>query len=479
MNLVVVLVPVVGIEFARLYERTLLDALERDMRHQAALAGRVLEEDLTQGRGLDDPSHERFLSRAAEATRMRIRVVDAEGRVIADSHASGPPEGPEPEPPSLLPSLSDAYSVGRSRANPGERWPPPGERREVRDALAGHPSAYTRVRARHPAVLLFVTEPIRREGEVVGAVYVVRSTQPVLVELYRIRRGLYQVLGVALFFTLFVTLALAFSISRPLSRLSRAAKRIARGERDVPIPVGGGGEIRELGEAFDVMTDRLDERMKYISDFAADVAHEFKSPLTSIRGAAELLAEGAADDPEARARFLRNIELDTQRLDRLVSRLLELSRIEASDAAMSTLDLEGLLARAAKRADSAHNAVRVRYDADARMVRGRTADLETAVLNLLDNALRHSPEGADVDVTAQRSADALVVTVRDRGPGIPDASLGAIFDRFFTTDAEGEGTGLGLAIVKSVIEAHGGAVAAANHPDGGAVFTLTLPLRAT
>src|SRR6185312_13870744 len=146
--------------------------------------------------------------------------------------------------------------------------------------------------------------------------------------------------------------------------------------------------------------------LRYISDFAADVAHEFKSPLTSIRGAAELLGEGAADDPEARARFLRNIELDVARLDRLVSRLLELSRIEASSETMAPVDLPALLRRVIDRASTPDRAIELRFAGPRaegprpapRSLRAREADLETALLNLLDNAVRFSPPGAPVEV---------------------------------------------------------------------------------
>jgi len=136
-------------------------------------------------------------------------------------------------------------------------WPEVPFRPEVQDALAGRPAAITRVRARQPDVLLFIAEPIRHRGAVAGAVYAVRSTQPVLFELYRIRSGLLRVLAVALLFTGGVTLLLAWSISRPLGRLSRAARRVAAGEPDVEIPISGGGEIRELGEAFASMREQL------------------------------------------------------------------------------------------------------------------------------------------------------------------------------------------------------------------------------
>ena len=282
---------------------------------------------------------------------------------------------------------------------------------------------------------------------------------------------------VAFCFTATVTLLLAWSISRPLGRLSRAAKRVAAGQPDVIIPVGGGGEIAELGESFAAMKDRLDARLRYISEFAADVAHEFKSPLTSIRGAAELLGEGAADEPDARARFLRNIELDVARLDRLVSRLLELSRIEASSEAMTLIDLPALLGRVVGRASGPEQPVELRYAASWQAIRAREMDLETALLNLLDNAVRFSPPGVAVEVEVTGGAGQVRIAVMDRGPGISEANLPKIFDRFFTTDADRDGTGLGLAIVKAVIEAHGGSIRVESEPGKGATFTVTLPVR--
>jgi two-component system sensor histidine kinase ChvG len=225
------------------------------------------------------------------------------------------------------------------------------------------------------------------------------------------------------------------------------------------------------------MKQRLDARLRYIEGFAADVAHEFKSPLTSIRGAAELLEEGAADDPEARRRFLRNIELDVARLDRPVSRLLELSRIEASSEAMTLIDLEALLARVVERAGSPERPVELRYRASARFLRARETDLETALLNLVENAVRFSPPGEPVEIEVTGGVPAVAVAITDRGPGISPANLPKIFDRFFTTDAEKNGTGLGLSIVRSVITAHAGTVEVKSAPGEGASFTVTLPTR--
>ncbi|MFO0588697.1 MAG: ATP-binding protein [Polyangiaceae bacterium] len=489
-NLAVLLVPIAGLEFARIHERQLNEALERDMKNQAALVRAQVEEDFGRDVPLSDPSHAAILRTAARSTRTRIRLLDKDGAVIVDSHEYGPPEGPEPPPPHLLPrpistgrrgSLRSYASVSSAdSADPTDlpTWTPIPERAEVRAALTGTTSTYTRIRSRDPGVFFFVAEPIRGPGRIIGAVYAARSTRPVMVELYRIRAGLIRVLLIASCFTAAISLLLAYSISRPLLRLSRAAKRVAAGEPGVKIPVGGGGEIADLGESFALMKDRLDARMRYISEFAADVAHEFKSPLTSIRGAAELLGEGAADEPDARARFLRNIELDVARLDRLVSRLLELSRIEASSHPLMPVDLPALLARVTDRASGPDQPIELRYRAMTREVRARESDLETALLNLLDNAVRFSPPGAPVLVEVDEDTESLRIAVRDSGPGISPANLSRVFDRFFTTDADKDGTGLGLSIAKAVIESHGGHVRVDSAPGQGATFTVTLPVRA-
>lgn len=491
-NLAVLLVPVVGLEFARIYERQLLSSLERDMRNQAALTREMLETGMARDRPLAAPEVGLTITSAARQTRTRIRILDERGVPVLDSHEHGPPEGPEPPAPTILPSSAydtarrvrsggtDVRQVASSSAPewfspPQEIWPIVPERREVRSALAGHPDAYTRVRDAEPAVFLFLSEPIRFEGEVIGVVYVTRSTRPVLAELYKIRTGLIEVLVVAVVLTLLLTLILAWSISRPLSRLARAARRIAKGERGVDVPVGGGGEIGELGAAFATMTEKLDARMRYISEFTADIAHELKSPLTSIRGAAELLGEGAADDPEARARFLANIQLDAERLDRLATRLLELSRIDVSQAPMEPFDLAAMVGRVVDRTHAEDQPVDVTWHTPLRRWTGRVEDLERALLNLVENGLRFSEPGVAVEIHVRQVPEKrLAIEVRDRGPGVPDAHRRKVFERFFTTDADRHGTGLGLAIVKSVAEAHGGKIELESPAGGGALFRMTL-----
>jgi two-component system, OmpR family, sensor histidine kinase ChvG len=473
-NLVVLLVPVVGLEFARIYERQLLASLERDMKNQATLVRAHLEEALRDGDDFTRAAtrEEGILERAAKTTRTRIRVLDQAGLTVADSHKSGPPEGEELAAPSMLPEIDS----GTRARDEGPKWPDVPDRPEVKDARVGTPSTITRVRGRAPAVLLFMAEPVRQAGGVAGVVYVTRSTQPVLVELYRIRTGLLQLLGVALAITAGVTLALAFSITRPLVRLSGAARRVAAGELGVPIPVSGSGEIQDLAVAFSSMKERLLLRLRFAREFAADVAHELKSPLTSIRGAAELLAEGAFDDPEARQRFLKNIQLDVDRLDKLATRLLVLGRLEASEAPMAPVDVAALARRVAERAALPEKPVEVRGPASV-VVPGREDDLETAVANLVENAVRHSPAGQPVIVTVEGRSQGAEVRIADRGAGISPANLEKIFERFFTTEAERGGTGLGLAIVRAVANAHGGEITCESTAGEGSSFTMTLGFR--
>jgi len=475
-NLFVVLIPALGLEFARVYERQLLDALERDMRHQAALLRDSLEAALERGEKLEPSRLDAVLGDAARHTRTRLRIVSQATGVVVDSHRAGPPEGPEPEIPWLARRRPELRVLSLPRAEP-EPPLPILERRELSLAFSGKRATMTRVAEDPPAVFLFLAEPVRVQGRVEAAVYVTRSTHPVLLELYRIRRGLIAVLLVTVAIAVALTLLLSFSISSPLERLARAARRITRGDTGVAIPRGGGGELGELSAAFSDMTQKLEARHRYISDFAADVAHAFKSPLTSIRGAAELLSEGAADDPEARRRFLENIELDARRLDRLVTRLLELSRIDASDAAPAAVSLEELVGRVVRRSQGPGGNVVVDYRSHVALIQARAVDLETALANLIDNALRYCPPDSEVTVRVESAGDRHVsIHVIDRGPGVLPAQLPHLFERFFTTDADGEGSGLGLAIVKSVAEAHGGSASVRSEPGRGSEFVLTLPI---
>lgn len=470
-NVIVVAVPLIGVGFARMHERQLLAAQERDMIHQAALVRALVTAD---------PDGPRLAARgpalvaAARDTRTRIRLLDDRGVVVADSHAAGPPEGAEPAVPHLYggrgpthaPEVPEAVDVAA--------------RREVRAALAGRYGAASRLWGKQERVYLFAALPILgarpgpAPGPVAGVVYVTRSTQAVKLQLFRLRSWLVDLLALALLTTTVLSLFLAATIARPLGELSRAAERMARGDRAARLALDRADEIGQLSRAIERMATELDRRAREQRALAADISHELKTPLTGIRGAAELLRDGAADDPAARARFLDMILADAARLDRLVVRLLELARLESDDAAVEEVDL---VARARAALDRLPPGVATRLAAPAGsgLARVRPAALDAALDNLLANAAQHAAPGTTVTLRVQAAGRRLRVAVHNHGGPISAAVQARLWDRFFTTRAAAGGSGLGLAIVRAVATAHGGEVGVSSDAAAGTTFWIELP----
>lgn len=222
-------------------------------------------------------------------------------------------------------------------------------------------------------------------------------------------------------------------------------------------------------------------------DFVANVSHELRTPLTAVRGYVEALIDGGPDQTEAK-RFLEIIGRHTLRMERLVRDLLRLARLDAGQEPIdrAPCSIESLFDAVQAELESALGArrqsVQQRIAADAQVVSGDAAKLHDALRNLLENATNYAPEGTTIEMAAERRQGRIVLTVADQGPGIPEADLPRVFERFYRVDKarardgrDRGGTGLGLAIVKHLIELHGGTVGAANRPAGGAVFTLDLP----
>ena len=472
-NLIIVMVPVIGIEGARSFERESLKALEQDMLHHAQIIRTVLEQNLDQQGKPRFAIAARALERVAQRTRMRIRLLSRKGKLIADSHLKGAPEGPEPPVPKLF-GASEQPERNHPSNQPSTDPGPLHDRSEIKAAQLGQLSTSTRIHERILRVFLFVALPVMVNRRVEGVVYITRSTVPVLRSLYRLRTHLYMVLAVALGLTVLMSFFLAWTISRPLTHLTSAARRIAEGDRSVSLHLHRSDEIGQLARNFDAMVQKLDARASYISEFAANISHEFKTPLASIRGAAELLADGANEDPVARERFLQNILSDTVRLDRLVSRILELSRIEATLEHREVFDFADLVLKVADRFPD--HPVEVHLEQDALPFRGNRAHLESALGALVENAVLYSEEGQRVDFSAGLDdRGTLVATVEDHGRGISEANQAKVWQRFFTTEAAGGGTGLGLAMVATVVQAHGGTVDLTSEPGKGSRFEIRLP----
>jgi two-component system phosphate regulon sensor histidine kinase PhoR len=222
-------------------------------------------------------------------------------------------------------------------------------------------------------------------------------------------------------------------------------------------------------------------------DFVANVSHELRTPLTAVRGYVEALLDGPSDPEEAR-RFLETIARHTLRMERLVRDLLRLARLDAGQETLERVPcaveslFTGVATELAAAIEARGQRVVMRVGADAGTVRGDPAKLHDALRNLLENATNYAPDGTAIVMTSAVERDRILLTVADEGPGIPESDLPRVFERFYRVDKarsrssrDPGGTGLGLAIVKHLVGLHGGTVAAANRPRGGAVFTIELP----
>jgi two-component system, OmpR family, sensor kinase len=246
-------------------------------------------------------------------------------------------------------------------------------------------------------------------------------------------------------------------------------------------------EVGRLGIAFNAMLDRLErafgqrqESEDRLRRFLADASHELRTPLASIRGYAELFRMGAARSEEDVAKAMRRIEDEAARMGVLVEDLLTLARLdEIAEAPHTEIDLSALAADAVGDAAAVAPEREISIEADAgAVVLGDAHQLRQVLGNLLRNALVHTPAGTPVEVSVV-SDGGVRLEVRDHGPGLPTGDPAALFERFWRAEGGRErgraGAGLGLAIVAAIVDAHGGRVAAANAPEGGAVFSVWLP----
>lgn len=263
-----------------------------------------------------------------------------------------------------------------------------------------------------------------------------------------------------------------------LTRIDVELGNPSRWLRATALPAGDDGAV--LLVIGDVTESRRLEAVR--RDFVANASHELKTPVASIRAAAEILREGALDDPPAAARFTEQLERESMRLSRIVSDLLDLSRLETGHEPPERVSLGRLVGEETERLrDEAHAAgvhLEVETDDDAR-IEGSARDLALLVRNLVDNAIGYTPAGGRVDVTVRADPEQVVLEVRDTGIGIPQRDLPRVFERFYRVDRarsrETGGTGLGLAIVKHVAENQGAPVEVTSELGVGTTFTVTFP----
>lgn len=383
----------------------------------------------------------------------RLLLYDAKGHVVYDS---------------------------RGNSDPGTDF---SEREDVRTALAGEYGSRWELPYEGPSVDLYSTLPVNVDGRVVGAVTVSKPTG----QLYRfIRRSLLHLLipgTVALCVATAMAYAMSAYITRTLWSIARKAERVAAGEPNVRVETWTRSELGMMARAFEKMRRKL-EGKEYVEEMVANLSHELKTPLSAIRGSAEILEDVAIDDTETRGRFLRNIQSEVGRLDRIVSNLLALARIEVHpgrdtpepvDAAAVLREVGAVYSVRAE-----HAGVQFATDVpeESIPVRLGVGDLENLVATLLDNALRFTCEGGAVTLSLGRTETHVTMRVKDNGVGIDPELLPKVFDRFFTTESPrtgNRGTGLGLAIARSIAISGRGEIEVKSEPGLGTEFTVTLP----
>ena len=314
-----------------------------------------------------------------------------------------------------------------------------------------------------------------------------QSTTRLFRALDQTRLGVFKVFLASVGVAAVLSLLVSTTFVRPLRRLRDESRAILDRRGRLRGRFRGSrrrDEIGELARALEELTRRLEDHARFTESFAADLGHELKNPLASIRSATEVLAE--VDTPLERRRFLELVQREVARMEHLVTGSRELARIDAGieTEERSTVDLGGLLSAIVE-------GYRLRAGAGPRVelgpapgpvpVRGVPERVTAVFENILDNALSFSPRGGTVRVELTHHAGWVVATITDEGPGLPAGSEELIFSRFYSY-RPGEGksddghTGLGLALVKAIVEGYGGSVGAATRPEGGAVFTVRLPV---
>ncbi len=516
-NIVGLIILVAGVLVLNQYQAGLIDARINSLATQGQLIAGALAEFAILDPEISNPEPQiaidaaiPIIRRMALVTNTRVRLYDSHGDLVLDSRnliSVNRVRSYQLPPPGAV--LGDWPVVGRiydwivgflprsnlprydeSRQDSGWNY------EEVAYALAGDPYHMIRVTDKSEMVIS-VSVPVQRLKVLQGALLL--STEGGDIdEIVRTERlSILQTFLIALCVTVLLSILLAQTIARPIRRLAEVSEKVRFG-RDgrVPIPnlKGRQDEIGDLSIVLGDMTDALYTRIDSIEQFAADVAHEIKNPLTSLRSAVETLE--ATTDPKRQKRLLGIIIEDVARIDRLITDISDASRLDAelTRTEMGDVCIPVLLETLTKIYDATQKpgipTIRLTIDSgalppEALTVPGFEHRLGQVVRNIIDNAISFSEPQDEIRLHAKLADKNIVITIDDQGPGIPEENLETIFERFYTQrpSAEdfGKNSGLGLAISKQIIEAHRGRIFASNRRDSkgvvqGARFTIELPL---
>lgn len=513
-NILALVVLFAGMLFLDNYRRGLISAELAALQTQteliaAALGESAVDPELPAGEALNPRLAQQMIRRLVETTGTRARLFGIDGSLLADSRMLAGPGGmvqitelPVPKTTTeALEVLLGLYDLIATRLSTGAALVPYSEYavqtaadyQEVVHALSGGVKEMVRSAPGADGMVLSVAAPVQRYKQVLGALMLNKTSRDIDAAVLDVRLDILKVFAIALAVTVLLSLYLARTIARPILRLAAAAEGIRRDRhrrRTLPDFGNRSDEIGQLAGALREMTEALWLRMDAIERFAADVAHEIKNPLSSLRSAVETAAR--VDDPAQRQKLLDIIQQDVQRLNRLISDISDASRLDAelSRAESRPVDVGQMLATLVDvtEAAAAEHEMRLRLDVHNRgklVVNGIEDRLVQVYRNLIVNAMSFSPPGGMIMLKAARRNGMVVTEVLDEGPGIPEGKEKEIFLRFYSERPQGEKfgmhSGLGLSISKQIVEAHGGSVDAENRraKNGrvkGARFVVRLPV---
>ena len=503
---------VAGILFLDEYKNNLIEAELSALATQSEMFAVALSEgavtETASGHYRVSNISKQMVRRLVKTTGTRARLFRQDGQIIADSRrlvGAGRMIEIEELPPakgsvSMLSKAFDVFDHIMLRFLPGRQFPQYIERPVQRitdypEAVASLDGEYIKsVKAgKGDLLVLSVSVPVQRYKQVLGALMLTKGSSAIDAALYEVRRRILEVFAVAIAVTVLLSIYLSGTIARPLKRLAAAAELVSHDfgrQHQIPDMSARRDEIGELATTLREMTDALWARMDATERFAADVAHEIKNPLTSLRSAVETAAR--LKDPEQQAKLMTIIQEDVVRLDRLISDISDASRLDA-ELSRTKFDLVDMGAMLAALVDmhNDYNAgspkVRLEHidgDKGSLMMAGMDGRLAQVFQNLITNALSFSPKQGRITLVVVQTGSEICIYVDDEGPGIPTGLEQKIFERFYTErpDSEKFGThsGLGLNISKQIVEAHEGSIIASNRTniDGevvGARFSVSFP----
>ncbi len=475
-----------GVIYLDSYRKQLLDERFKLALVEAQITAEALAGATTQ-------RQEALLIQIGKEQRLRIRVYDAEGQLQTDSWDLAPPTfsiggtAAQREDFALTldrwfdrvvgaPSIPDYIEPESDNA---EAWP------ELTRAREESLTQIVLRDARDGTHVITAAAPVGLDGQ---SLLITRNPVDITQSVREARTTVALVVLAALAVSTLLALFLAQTIVRPLRQLVQAAVRVRQGrDRQVEVPrlPERRDEIGMLARSISDMTAALRMRIDAVETFAADVAHEIKNPLASLRSATESL--GKVEDVELRLQLLDIATHDVRRIDRLVTEISDASRIDAelSRTTFEPVDLGALVNNIIRsresRGENGERIIRFALPAVPMRVMGEPSRLERVITNLLDNAVSFSPPGGAIEIGFARSEGWITLSISDSGPGIPEEQREKVFQRFHSErpDAEdfGHHSGLGLAIARTIAEAHDGTLAATSRPDGepGACLVLGLP----